>query len=143
MTADPCQEYAQFFETICPENLGRLSALTAENIHFKDPFNDVIGQDAMRAIFEKMFNEVETPAFSVSHIICENNICFIRWRFTGTLNLFGKHALALEGVSEITVDEDGRVTEHIDHWDAMSQFLLRMPVFIRLLMVIFRSRISH
>lgn len=142
MNTNPCEDYARYFETIRPDNLGRLSDLTSENIHFKDPFNDVTGRDAMRAIFEKMFSEVEAPAFSVSHIICEKNVCYIRWRFTGTLKLFGKHALALEGVSEITLDEYGRVTEHIDHWDAMSQFLLRMPVFVRLLMVIFRSRIS-
>jgi len=142
MTANPCQEYARFYETLSPESLDRLSALTLENIHFKDPFNDVIGQAAMRAIFERMFKEVEAPAFSVNHIICEKNICYLRWRFTGTLKLFGKHALAIEGVSEIVLDEDGRVIEHIDHWDAMNQFLLRMPVFVRLFMVIFGSRIS-
>jgi len=35
---------------------------------------------------------------------------------------------ALEGMSEIRFAPDGRIAEHIDHWDSGAQFYARIPV---------------
>ena len=48
--------------------------------------------------------------------------------------------MALMGMSEVHFDNDGLVTDHIDHWDSASQLLVKIPVagrFVRMLMRLF------
>ncbi|MDX1425375.1 MAG: nuclear transport factor 2 family protein, partial [Kiloniellales bacterium] len=47
--------YANFYETLTPESLERLDALCAADVRFRDPFNDVSGVAAYRAILADMF----------------------------------------------------------------------------------------
>ncbi len=52
------------------------------------------------------------------------------WRFEGLLR---SKPWVFEGASVVTLATDGRVAEHIDHWDAASAFYERLPILGSLL----------
>lgn len=124
----PIADYIRFFETLSPDSLVRLPALVTNDVVFRDPFNDVRGIDPMRRVFERMFADVADPRFVVSAVAREGDIAFLRWRFTGRTRGAAGGPLALEGLSEIHLAEDGRVSGLIDHWDAAGQLYERLPL---------------
>ena len=98
--------------------------MTAD-VRFKDPFNDVRGVDAMARVFRHMFENVGDIRFTVAHSVAAGATCLMAWRFEGRLR--GK-TWAFDGASVICFAPDGRVREHIDHWDAARDFYERLPV---------------
>ena len=128
MTADPtyvADRYRRFLESLTPETLDRLPDYVAEDVRFKDPFNDVRGADAMQRVFRHMFENVGDIRFAVHHVALDGDTCFMDWRFEGRL---GGRDWSFDGASVITLDAEGRVAAHIDHWDAGSAFYERLPV---------------
>ncbi|MFM7341628.1 MAG: nuclear transport factor 2 family protein, partial [Betaproteobacteria bacterium] len=51
----------EFFEQLDPAALSRLPQLYASQAYFKDPFNEVRGSDAIRQLFEHMYEVLERP----------------------------------------------------------------------------------
>ena len=50
--------YAKFFTDLSPASLERFEDYFAENVHFRDPFNDVHGIKATRKVFAHMYEPV-------------------------------------------------------------------------------------
>ena len=120
--------YLRFYETMSPDTLDELDALVTPYVRFTDPFNDVRGPEAMRHIFMDMFKKVQGPRFYVTYKAYDGNVLLVRWRFSGHVEAFGKDPWVVEGVSEIHIDADGRISAHIDHWDAAAQLYERLPL---------------
>ena len=129
--------YVAFYETLTPQTLDRLEDLCAPEVRFRDPFNDAIGVPAVRAIFEKMFDDVAEPRFEVTDRAISGRTCYLRWVFTFATN----RRQRIDGVSEVHFDETGRVVAHIDHWDAGAQIYERVPG-LGLLIRIVKRRLS-
>lgn len=118
--------YLAFWNTLTPLTLDRLDTVTTDDIRFKDPFNDVTGRPAVRRVLEHMFEQVKEPRFRVRHWAWAGpRLMLIRWSFSGRVPVLG--AWTVEGMSEVTFAADGRVTSHIDHWDAGEQVYARVP----------------
>lgn len=135
---EAAQSYRRFLETLSPASLQRLPEFVHHDVHFRDPFNDVRGADAMAQVFRHMFDNVPGVAFSVQHLAIDANVCLMSWRFTGTL--FGQR-WAFDGTSVVLFNNDGHVTSHTDYWDAARTFYERLPVIGWLLAAI-RRRIA-
>lgn len=114
------RRYAAWFETLSPAGIGELDRLVAPSVRFRDPFNDVVGIDAMRRVLEKMFEDVPDTRFTITDIGF-GSVAYLRWHFQG-----GKWSA--DGVSEIAFDAEGRVTSHIDHWDSGRDIYAKLPV---------------
>ena len=130
--ADIITRYADAFAALKPENMAALMATVSPDIRFTDPFNDVQGREAFRAVFEHMFATCEAPRFHIIDIARPSDgagdRAYLRWRMSGKIKGWPHTRLDLEGMSEIHVGEDGLVALHIDHWDSASQLLSRLPV---------------
>ena len=124
---DAAKRWAEFFETLTPSSLDRLESLCAPEVRFRDPFNDHTGVDAVRRVFETMFDTLEEPRFSVTRIAVDGDTAFLSWFFTFK-RANSRKAWRIEGVSEVIFDETGRVTAHLDHWDASQQFYAKLPL---------------
>ena len=124
--------YAAFYEGLTPESLGRLDALCAPDVRFRDPFNDVTGIAAYRAILADMFERVAAPSFEVVDWASSGRVAYLRWVFT-FLPSKGGAPWRIEGMSEVHFDRLGRVAAHLDHWDSGAQFYARLPVLGRLI----------
>jgi steroid delta-isomerase len=125
------QRYIDFFERLEPERLERLQEVMTEDVHFVDPFNDVTGLEKVSLIFEHMFKNLDAPQFSVTHAASVGDAPrsgLLRWELSATARFGKREAFRISGMSEVHLADDGRVREHIDHWDAGQQFYERIPV---------------
>jgi len=132
------EQYRRYLEDLSSATLGDLETYVTADVRFKDPFNDVRGVDAMRRIFQHMFENVQDVKFLAQDMASEGPMCFISWRFEGKLR---GNPWAFDGASIIRFAEDGRVTEHIDHWDAGGDFYGRLPI-IGSLLAFLRRRLA-
>lgn len=137
------RRYVDFFATLTPQTLDRLDGLVTENVHFRDPFNDIRGRGNMKSIFAQMYRDCTDIRFDIDGSVREGDQAFLKWTFHFRPRRFGgsKPWLAV-GVSELHFASDGRVAAHLDHWDAGSQFYARLPLLGALVRMV-RNRLRH
>lgn len=121
------RRYLALFEEITPDRLAELDALVAPDVVFRDPFNHVSGRAAMRRIFARMFEALREPRFVIAHAALAGHVGLVSWRLSARAHR-NDDPIAIVGMSEVHFDEAGRVTAHLDHWDAAGQVYARLPV---------------
>jgi hypothetical protein len=87
-----------------------------------------------------MFDTLGAVTFKVRHAAADDDTCLMEWRFEATLR---GRPWAFEGMSLVRFTPDGRVSEHIDYWDAAAALYERLPIIGRLLMWIRRRLAVH
>lgn len=125
-----CQGYLELFSNLTPERIPEFSNWVSEDIHFRDPFNDVRGIAKMQAILQDMFERSEAPKFSVLEHRLGGDTGFIRWHFSAQLPVLGR--LDVEGVSRLQFNNQGLISEHLDYWDS-APIYLKLPLLGALL----------
>ncbi|AGY91378.1 hypothetical protein SPICUR_01795 [Spiribacter curvatus] len=135
------QRYGEFFAGMQPTDLDRLDIVFVENARFRDPFNEVEGIAAIRAVFEHMYANCAEARFEVLESVGGERVGYLRWRFHFRLKRDRRKRRPVDGVSRVVLAEDGRVREHIDYWDAAGQLYEQFPV-IGGLMRWLRSRLA-
>lgn len=118
-----------WFEHLTPQTLAELERHYAANARFKDPFNDVQGPAAIRAVFEHMFASLHEPRFGVTGRIQQGNQAFLTWDFVFRFRRFDTTAVqTISGATHLVLDDAGRVTLHRDYWDAAEELYEKLPV---------------
>lgn len=141
-STDPrVQALVQFYESLQPAGVERIRALYANDAFFKDPFNEVTGHAAIERIFAHMFEQVESPRFSVESAVCEGDAAFLGWTMTYRRSGRPGPEAAIRGCSALRFDADGRVAWHRDYWDAAEELYEKVPV-LGTLMRALRRRLS-
>lgn len=121
-----CERYCQVFSNLSPETIEQFQDLVTEQVHFRDPFNDVRGFNNMRRVLEDMFENTENPAFNVLEQSVYADHAWLRWQFTATVPVIG--LLSVEGATRLAFDHNkDLVSEHIDYWDS-APIYLRLPL---------------
>ncbi|HSG03920.1 MAG TPA: nuclear transport factor 2 family protein [Marinobacterium sp.] len=120
-----CQGYLELFANLTPERIAEFSRWVSEDVHFRDPFNDVRGLSKMQAILADMFERTDEPRFRVLEHRLGGDTGFVRWHFSARLPVLGK--LNVEGVSRLQFNNDGLISEHLDYWDS-APIYLQLPV---------------
>lgn len=121
-------DYIEYFEKLNARSIRLIEKLVEPGIRFKDPFNDVMGVDAVERIFEHMFENLEFPKFKVrdySWSEREERMAYIRWSFSCKRK---GHPYAIEGVSEIMFSKDAKILSHTDYWDSGEYFYEHIPL---------------
>ena len=107
-------------------HMGRYYALDA---HFKDPFNEVQGPDAIQGIFAHMFESLHAPRFVVTTRVVQGQQCFLTWDFLFRFKSFQQDTLqTVRGASHLVLNEQGLVTLHRDYWDAAEELYEKLPL---------------
>ena len=133
--------YIRLFEELSPERLTGIETFVSKDIIFKDPFNELSGINSFRSMLVKLLDDVRGLKFRVIHRAWSGEILFLRWSFEGEVR--GLKNWKVEGVSEISFNEDGLVCHHIDHWDAAGQFFEKLPIVGKILKLVRnRMRVS-
>ena len=104
-----------WYATLTPASLQCIDSFYAADCHFRDPFNDVYGLPATKALFEHMFAVSHAPQFSIERHFSEGESAAVFWRFDCHL---GRRAVAFTGMSALRFNTAGLVVEHIDYWDS-------------------------
>ena len=109
--------YSRLFEDLHPDNLETLDNLCSDTIHFTDPFNSTVGLDAYKDVLLDMFEQLERATFQVHDTALTDTAGYIRWTFTMQTRKNGPLQL-IPGMTEVTINDDGQITRHLDHWDS-------------------------
>lgn len=125
MSRNRAAALAEFYATLTPAALERLGEYYAPAARFLDPFNDVVGLDAIARIFRHMFATLDSPRFEVEACLGDEAQAMLVWNFH--FSVAGRRH-AIRGMTHVRFDEDGRVMEHIDHWDPARQLYEHIPV---------------
>jgi ketosteroid isomerase-like protein len=115
-----------WFEALTPASLADIGTLYADDVRFKDPFNEVQGLAATRRIFEHMFETLAEARFVVHSRLAQGDEAFLTWDFH--LRTRSGRGLCIRGASHLRFAADGRVGEHRDYWDAAEELYSQLPV---------------
>ena len=134
--------YAQlkeFFETLTPNIRSKdFEIIYDKNIHFKDPFNDVIGVHAVYEIFSHMYRNLNEPKFVLNEYVQKENVLYIHWQFNFMFKNEEK-VQSFDGVSRLVLNEQEKIIEHIDYWDAAEHMYGKLPLIGSILRYIKRK----
>ena len=118
-----------FFETLTPASVGQLPGLYDSGARFVDPFNDVQGLPAVKAIFQHMFDALHEPRFVVTGQVVQGSQCFLLWDFHFRFKRFDRHTVqTIRGTSHLVFSEAGLVVLHRDYWDAAQELYEKLPL---------------
>lgn len=108
-----------------------LRGIATEDVRFCDPFNDLRGIEHLRRLLTHTRQQLPGARFEVLDSAWSDPRAYLRWRMTARVRVLGDWRV--EGMSEVRFAPDGRVVEHLDHWDAAGQFYGRLPLIGSLL----------
>ena len=125
----PAARLAAFYEALTPQTLDQLSVYYAPDARFKDPFNNVTGTSAIRAIFQHMFDTLENPRFVVHSVSGDSVQSFLTWTlYFHTRSGKQVRGWEIHGATHVQWAPDGRVAVHRDYWDAAEELYEKIPV---------------
>jgi hypothetical protein len=124
---DWLSRYSKFFESLDKQKLENCELVFSQQIHFKDPFNDVTGIAAVKQVFAHMFNVCELCQFEVTDRCAGQSQGYLHWRFLYRMKGSSKEG-TIVGVSRVKFNPLGEVTEHIDYWDSAEYVYENLPL---------------
>ena len=116
--------YLNLFSNLNKENIKKFDDLVVKDIIFIDPFNNIKGLDNFKNIFYHMFDTVEEPKFDIVDYAQNKNHIFLKWKMT--FYAF-KASQTIEGMSDITLNKEGKVISHLDYWDSLNGIFIKLP----------------
>lgn len=122
----PARLWAHLFDEMTPENYSALRDVAHPDIYFRDPFNEFHGVERLIALFAKMYEDTEGAAFKTNYILEGDVRSVLCWNFRCRVKVLGD--LDFDGLSEVQHDAEGRITRHVDYWDAGSEVYAKVPL---------------
>ena len=116
--------YLNLFSNLNKENIKKFDDLVVKDIIFIDPFNNIKGLDNFKNIFYHMFDTVEEPKFDIVDYAQNKDHIFLKWKMT--FYAF-KTSQTIEGMSDITLNKEGKVISHLDYWDSLNGIFIKLP----------------
>lgn len=144
--------FVHALETLTPDTLTALEPLVAEDIYFRDPFNEVQGRSAYLHIYADMYEKATDVRFKVSAsgLAVRSEISatssassaavtngatnattttgFLAWTFECTPRSKLAEPLSFPGMSTLRWNGEGQIIEHIDFWDTGKNVYEKLPV---------------
>jgi len=118
-----------FWENLSPATLSSLRAVYADDVRFRDPFNDLRGVDALDALLTRMFQRLDATRFVVLEVALQEDGAVLVWDFHYRLrNWQPSRERLIHGTTHLRFGADGRVVDHRDYWDAATQVYEHLPL---------------
>ncbi len=133
------EKLTQFFENLTEDtSIDDFKTIYHAQVKFKDPFNEVKGIDAVQHVFAHMYRNLDEPKFTITEYVDKADIAYVKWKFHFSFKNDRSKEM-FEGVSRLVMNNEGRVVEHIDYWDASEHMYEKMPIIGWLLRTIKRK----
>ncbi len=116
------------YEQISVKSVDELVQLYSPDARFKDPFNLVFGRDAIKDIFLKMFEQVDSPQFVIREVLQQERSACLLWEFQFQFKRWDTTVKSLTGVSWLQFDEKNLVSSHTDYWDPAEGIYEHLPL---------------
>jgi ketosteroid isomerase-like protein len=124
-------ELVHAFEHLQATDIARMGDWYDEQARFKDPFNEVQGVDAVRGIFQHMYDSLNQPRFIVTARVVQGHQCFLTWDFV--FGIRGQSSeITVRGASHLWLapgtDGRWRIQRHRDYWDVAEELYEKLPL---------------
>jgi len=134
------KKYIYLFSNLSIDNINEFDDIISKDIIFIDPFNNIKGIDAFKNIFHHMFKNIKEPKFFILDYSINKQRVFLKWKMT----FFAFKSLqTIEGMSEIVLNDAGKVASHIDYWDSLNGIFIKIPFigyFYKISLFLFKSK---
>ena len=134
------KNYINLFNNLSSENINEFDNLISRDIVFIDPFNKIKGINAFKKIFYHMFENVKDPKFLILDYSINKRRVFLKWKMT----FFAFKSLqTIEGMSELVLNDAGKIASHIDYWDTLNGIFIKIPFigyFYKISLFLFKSK---
>lgn len=118
------KNYLKLFTNLNKNNIDGFDNLVTNDIIFVDPFNNVKGLNNFKKIFYHMLDNVKRPKFIILDYAQKKDQIYLKWKMT----FYAFSALQMiEGMSNITLNEEGRIQSHLDYWDSLNGLYVKLP----------------
>lgn len=128
-----------WYGRLAPANLDEIRRYYAPDCRFRDPIHRFQGADRLARLYAAMFANLEAPRFIIQRHAVGADALFIEWRFSAR---WRGRDVGFDGSSRLLLGADGRVTEHLDYWDAAEAVYYRLPLIGPLLRML-QGRLSR
>ncbi len=91
--------------------------LYANDVYFKDPMNEFRGCDRYRQMIGFIKQWFTDPRLDLHNIQQAGKEIRTDWTLSWTTPLPWKPRIAIDGWSELRLNDDGLIESHIDYWD--------------------------
>ncbi len=117
-----------YFEKLSANHLDQLDTYYAADARFKDPFHEVTGVAAIRAILRHTIDKLPGARFRVTgRFPGKDGHAVILWEMDFTMPVT-RQPTTIRGATHLIFAVDGKVTLHRDYWDAAEELYGRLPV---------------
>ena len=134
------KNYINLFSNLSPDNINEFDNLISKDIIFLDPFNKTKGINAFKNIFYHMFENVKEPRFFILDYSIKKQRVFLKWKMT----FFAFKSLQkIDGMSELILNDAGKVVSHTDYWDSLNGLFIKIPFigcFYKISLFLFKSK---
>jgi steroid delta-isomerase len=118
-----------FYANLAPGDGARLSEIYADDVRFRDPFNDVRGIAAVERIFAHMFEQLADCRFAILETLVDGQGAMLTWDMTFRMRRWRPRTVqTIHGASHLRFDAAGRVAYHRDYWDAADELYAKLPL---------------
>lgn len=122
------QRLVDLFQTLTPQRVVELRQYYAQDVWFKDPFNEVHTLAEVEAIFSHMFVQLHQPRFVIRECVVQGQQVFLTWDFLFHLRRWDAARLqTIRGASHLRFNAQGLVCMHRDYWDAAEELYEKLP----------------
>ena len=124
MSEKHIKNYIKLFSNLSLRNIEQFDDLVDKDIKFSDPFNYFKGVKKFKKVFYHMFENIKDPSFIILDCSKNKNTVFLKWKMV--FYAF-KSKQFIVGVSEITLNNEGKINSHTDYWDSMNGLFIKLP----------------
>ena len=122
-------EIETWFQGLTRASVGEIARYYTEEARFKDPFNDVCGHAQIARIFLHMFDKLHEPCFVITGRWELPGGVIVAWDFLFRMKSFDSaRTQRIQGVSQLELAADGRISLHRDYWDAAEELYEKLPL---------------
>ena len=97
------------------------------NIYFRDTIQQIHGIEEFTAMTERLTKRSKDLRMNIVHSTMEGNIVFLEWEMTLSFKKYPSSILY--GLSRLTLNSDGKITEQRDYYDLWGDIFDNIPRF--------------
>ena len=134
------KKYIDLFNKLSTDNINEFDNLISKDIIFVDPFNNIKGINSFKNIFYHMFENIKEPRFVILDYSIIKQRVFLKWKMTF---IAFKSLQTIEGMSELILNDAGKVVSHTDYWDSLNGLFVKIPFigyFYKISLFLFKSK---
>lgn len=109
-----------------------------DDIYFRDSVQEIRGIREFKAMTERLIRRSGSLKMTVRNIAQNENVIFLEWIMTLKYKWYPESSVL--GLSRVTLDANGKITEQRDYYDLWGDIFDHIPVVRRLYRFFMRNR---